>query len=399
MQRDAQMEFNETIKDKLASHENALASAATRSSNAIFRYNETERSKGPRLNFWRDGDRITHSFSFNRYIDKTQVFSNIEDDRISHRIIHVQFLAKTARFIGRVLDLNEDLIESIAYGHDVGHCPFGHEGEKVLDSACERYGIGHFHHNAQSIVFLDQLESTYKQQPGGFPGLNLSLQTLDGILAHNGEIQVREIRPALIEGIEPGELISCFDKALERIIASHETLNLQPITIEGCIVRFVDTISYIGRDIEDTITLGLITREDIPETMLGNSNKTIIDVLVKDLIQNTQESGLSTVAYSEDVHDALKKVYEFNMNHIYKHPWLRQKIEAIPAQMDTLFEQACVDLDHQNEDSPVYLNHVNLIGRDYLHEHEATPAIIARDFVAGMTDHFFKKLASQLDTS
>jgi len=393
------MEFNETIKDKLLCKENALASVAARSSNAIFKHVENERLQGPRLDYWRDGDRIIHSFSFNRYIDKTQVFSNIEDDRISHRVIHVHFLAKIARFIGRVLDLNEDLIEAIACGHDIGHCPFGHEGEKVLDRACERHGIGHFHHNAQSIVFLDQLdqlESNYMQQVDKFPGLNLSLQCLDGILAHNGEIHVRELHPASIEGMEPGEIIASFDASVERIIASHETIDLQPITMEGCIVRFVDTISYIGRDIEDAITLGLITREDIPETMLGDSNKTIIDVLVKDLIRNTQESGLSTVSYSEDVHDALKKIYAFNMNHIYKHPALLEKIEMVPAQMEALFEQACNDIEHQDDQSPVFTSHVNLIGRDYLHEHEATPAVIARDFVAGMTDRFFKKLASQI---
>jgi dGTPase len=393
------MEFNDAIKDKLLRKEDELAPVAARSTAAIFKHVESERYEGPRLNYWRDGDRIIHSFSFNRYIDKTQVFSNIEDDRISHRVIHIQFLAKIGRFIGRVLDLNEDLIESIAYGHDVGHCPFGHEGEKVLDAACERHGIGHFHHNAQSVVFLDRLESTYKYQVSGFPGLNLSLQTLDGILAHNGEIHVRELRPALIEGMEPGDVIAGFDDALEKLIASRETIDLQPFTIEGCIVRFVDTISYIGRDIEDAITLGLITREDIPETMLGESNKIIIDVLVKDLIRNTLDSGSSIVAYSEDVHDALKKLYAFNTNRIYKHPILREKIETIPAQMAALFEQACHDLEQGNEESPVFVNHVNLIGRDYLLEHEATPAIIARDFVAGMTDRFFKKLVNQLNTS
>ena len=393
------MEFNETIKEKLLSKENILATAAARSGNAIFKHSEKERSEGPRLNYWRDSDRIIHSFSYNRYIDKTQVFSNIEDDRISHRVIHVQFLAKIGRFIGRVLDLNEDLIEAIAFGHDVGHCPFGHEGEKVLDSLCERHGIGHFHHNAQSIVFLDQLESTYKQQPGGFSGLNLSLQTLDGILAHNGEIHVREMQKVSIEGMETDVIIANFDESLNKILNSHETIDLQPITMEGCIVRFVDTISYVGRDIEDAITLGLITREDIPETMLGTSNKTIIDVLVKDLIHNTQESGLASVAYSEDVHAALEKVYEFSINRIYKHPLLREKIQGIPDQMDALFEQACHDLEQQNEEGPVFVDHVNLIGRDYLHEHEATPAVIARDFVAGMSDRYFKKLANRLDIS
>nr|MDO8111281.1 HD domain-containing protein [Candidatus Sigynarchaeota archaeon] len=385
------------IKQKLLDREIALAPAAARSNRAIFRHTEKERDGGPRLNYWRDSDRIIHSFSFNRYIDKTQVFSNIEDDRISHRVIHVQFLSKISRFISRVLDVNEDLTEAIALGHDVGHCPFGHEGEKVLDRACERHGIGHFHHNAQSVVFLDQLESAYKKQENGFPGLNLSLQTLDGILCHNGEIHTREVVPAQVPGITADDAIAGIDSNLRKMIETKHDIDLQPITIEACIVRFVDTISYIGRDIEDAITLGLITRDDIPDTMLGKSNRIIIDILVKDLIKNTQASELAKVSYSKDVHQALEKLYAFNMARIYKHPVLTEKIKQIPAQIDALFEAVCNDVASQDENSAVFRDHVALIGKDYFDNYIDTPAIIARDFIAGMTDRYFKHLTARTE--
>ncbi len=390
------MTFDSKIMDALLDRERALAPVAARSDTAIYRHEEAGRREGPRLSFWRDSDRILHSFSFNRYVDKTQVFSNIEDDRISHRVIHVQFLAKIGRFIGRVLGLNEDLIEAIALGHDVGHCPFGHEGEKVLDRACARHGIGHFHHNAQSVVFLDQVESAYRNQPNPFPGLNLSMQTLDGILCHNGEVQVREIEPEHVSGQDASQVIARLDANLDKAIRSPKSTDPQPMTTEACIVRFVDTISYVGRDIEDAITLGLITREEIPDTLLGNTNRHMIDILVKDLIKNTQDAGLSKVSYSKDVHQALIVLYEFNMKRIYKHKMLTSKIQDVPGQMDKLFEQACDDVARGNEGAAVFTDHVRLVGRDYLEQNKATPAIIARDFVAGMTDRYFKKVAAAL---
>ncbi|MBN2152482.1 MAG: HD domain-containing protein [Candidatus Lokiarchaeota archaeon] len=390
------MPFEGATTQAMLDRERALAPAASRSAGAIFRWDETSRHEGPRLHYWRDSDRILHSFSFNRYVDKTQVFSNIEDDRISHRVIHVQFLAKIGRFVGRVLGLNEDLIEAIALGHDVGHCPFGHEGEKVLDTACTRHGVGHFHHNAQSVVFLDQVESAYRKGENPFPGLNLSAQTLDGILCHNGEVHVREIGPEPDAGKSPGDAIARLDANLDKAIGAPGSVDLQPMTLEACVVRFVDTISYIGRDIEDAITLGLITRDDIPDTLLGNTNRQVIDILVKDLIKNTMESELSKVAYSRDVHQALLALYDFNTKRIYKHETLASKIQDVPAQMEMLFEQACNDVARGNEGAAVFTDHVRLVGTDYIERYKANPAIVARDFVAGMTDRYFKRLVASL---
>ncbi len=165
------------------------------------------------------------------------------------------------------------------------------------------------------------------------------------------------------------------------------------MTIEACIVRFVDTISYIGRDIEDAITLGLITRDDVPGTVLGSTNRQIIDILVKDLIHYTETSGFTRVAHGKEVHQALLELYDFNMERIYKHEMLASKIKDVPVQIEAMFEQALDDIVHRREQARVYRDHVDLIGREYLEKNKGTPAIIARDFVAGMTDRYFTTLA------
>ena len=141
-----------------------------------------------RNEFSRDADRILHSTAYTRYMDKTQVFSLFNNDLITHRGLHVQFVAKIARTIGRALKLNEDLIEAIALGHDLGHVPFGHTGERYLSNICVENGLGYFHHNVQSVRVLRELEKHGK-------GLNITIQVLDGILCHNGEILSKRYVP------------------------------------------------------------------------------------------------------------------------------------------------------------------------------------------------------------
>lgn len=166
--------FNE-MKEKMNLREQVLSEKACKSNDGIRIKNEEDQDIRPM--FFRDIDRIIHSMAYTRYIDKTQVYSFVENDHITHRVLHVQLVSKIARTIGRCLNLNEDLIEAIALGHDLGHTPFGHMGEKFLDEICIREGIGHFCHNAQGVRVLKDIE-----------GINITLQTLDGILAHNGEI-------------------------------------------------------------------------------------------------------------------------------------------------------------------------------------------------------------------
>lgn len=175
----------EQIKIDMIKQEETLSQYACKSKDSILLKEDINpKDNELRLVFSKDADRIIHSMSYARYIDKTQVYSFIQNDHITHRVLHVQLVSKIARTIGNILNLNLDLIEAMALGHDVGHTPFGHMGESFLNDICIKENIGYFRHNAQSVRALKDIEE-----------LNISLQTLDGILTHNGEMLQSEYRP------------------------------------------------------------------------------------------------------------------------------------------------------------------------------------------------------------
>ena len=232
-----------------------LSPRASFSDNARRRRPDETADRDHRQSFAVDTDRILHSLAFTRYIDKTQVFYLIKNDHITHRVLHVQLVSRIARTIGRHLGLNEDLIEAISLGHDLGHAPFGHDGEAYLSRLCVAHDIGHFVHAAASVEFLERIER--KGQ-----GLNLTLQVLDGIFTHNGELD----QAALV--LDPELTFEEFDRRLQAKLAD-PTLDFMPMTHEGCVVRLADTISYIGRDIEDAIRLNLVQRSDLPVECTG----------------------------------------------------------------------------------------------------------------------------------
>ncbi len=257
------------LKARLDRREKTCFCALACSSNAAVRrhrepFSETEY----RLAFSADADRILNSMAFSRYPDKTQVFSLINNDHLTHRILHVQMVDKVARTIGRYLELNTDLIEAASLGHDIGHTPFGHDGERFLSRLTRANATGAFHHNIQSIQFLDRVERKGK-------GWNLSLQTLDAIVCHNGEVHGTKLYP------EPRTTFDDFDDLLAALKTGVKT-DAVPMTLEGCVVRMADTISYIGRDLEDAIRLGLVFRDQVPEesrTLLGKTQGKILSRL------------------------------------------------------------------------------------------------------------------------
>lgn len=351
-----------------------FSSAATCSEKGIRRRPVNDPDEGYRQSFSLDADRILHSRAYARYIDKTQVFSLIQNDHITHRVLHVQLVSKIARTIGRFLRLNEDLIEAIALGHDIGHTPFGHEGERYLSALCQTAGIGHFSHNVQSIQFLDHVERKGK-------GWNLCLQTLDGILCHDGEIHNQSLRP------QPDKDFSTLDA---EVAAKRKTpaLQLIPMTLEGCVVRMADTIAYIGRDLEDAIRLGLLCREDIPVSIskvLGDTNGTIVYRLVTDIIQNSYEEG--GVSFSPEFSDALKRLKDFSFHRIYTHPENRRHSTAIRERFTRLFETCLADLSTENVKSDIFSGFLADMSPDYINSHSS--AEIVRDYIAGMTDRYF----------
>ena len=348
-----------------------LSKFATKSSNGVRRRREKE---DYRTTFFRDTDRILHSQAYTRYIDKTQVFSLFENDLITHRGLHVQFVSKIARVIGRALRLNEDLIEAIALGHDIGHPPFGHEGEQYLSDLCKENGIYSFHHNVQGVRFLDVMEKRGD-------GLNLTLQVLDGILCHDGEVHTEYLKPNWDKSWHS------LDKEMEERTKRKE-VNLVPMTLEGCVVKFADVFSYVGRDIEDAIIVKLIKRKDLPEdcvATLGNTNSKIIDTLVTDLIENSLESD--RLSLSRDVSEALKKLKQFNYEKIYLNPKIKSQSNKIQKMFRFVFETFLVDIKRENKSSWIFEHFLKNMKSKYIENNN--PAEIVRDFIAGMTDDYF----------
>ncbi|MBC2698409.1 MAG: HD domain-containing protein [ANME-2 cluster archaeon] len=355
------------------SRENLLSEFATKSSDGIRRIEEPDEV---RSKFFRDSDRIIHSKAYTRYIDKTQVFYLFENDHITHRVLHVQLVSKIARQIGRALDLNEDLIEAIALGHDIGHAPYGHEGETYLSELCQSHGIGEFHHNVQSVQFLDKIENQ-----------NLTLQVLDGILSHDGESYNQVLTP------NRNKSWDILDKEIEAKI--NENIELTPMGLEGCVVRISDMISFVGRDIEDAITVGLITREQVPEScaeVICNNNRDIINTLVIDIIENSY--GMDFIKFSSEVWQALEKLRDFNMEMIYTSPRLKTQSAKIKRMYEFMYETFLNDLKSKNLDSNIYNHHINYYKTGYSSRF-SEPEIV-RDFLAGMTDKYFNNTFKEL---
>jgi dGTPase len=282
--------------------------------------------------------------------------------------------SKISRTIGRFLRLNEDLIEAVALGHDIGHCPFGHDGEAYLSDLCEAHGIGPFQHNLQSARFLEKIEKKGR-------GWNLTLQTLDGIVCHDGEIHSHELSP------EPDKTFDRFDQDIAKKQVDL-SLPLTPMTLEGCVMRMADTISYIGRDIEDAIRLNLIKRDQLPRVCverLGKTNGTIVYTLVTDLIKNSYDKP--SIAFSHQVSEALKILRKFNLNRIYLNSKIKSDSGKIKDIFHNLFDRYIRDLEAGNEDSIIF--------KEYLHDmsdayrSNSQHAEVVRDFIAGMTDQYF----------
>ncbi|MCX5889854.1 MAG: HD domain-containing protein [Deltaproteobacteria bacterium] len=358
-----------------------LSPYASRSVQASRRCFEERIARGHRQEFAVDADRILHSRAYTRYIDKTQVFYLVDHEHISHRVLHVQLLSKIARTIGKFLRLNEDLLEAIALGHDIGHPPFGHDGERILSDICQAHGIGPFLHSIQGVRFLDRLEKNGR-------GLNLSLQVLDGILSHDGETHLERLAP------QQDKTFADLEEEIRTKMAD-PNLSLKPMTLEGCVVRLADTISYIGRDLEDAITLNLVHREELPAEVvarLGRTNGAIVYALVTDLISHSFDKNY--VGYSPEVGALLKQLKEFNYQRIYDSPRIKSETPKIEALFDRLFQRFLADVAAARRDSPIWTDFLAPMEPAYLESHQ--PAEIVRDFLSSMTDAYFLRTSQEL---
>jgi len=368
-------EILKNIKEQLRlSEKDRFSPYATLSTQAVRRRDEPEIIDSHRDNFSIDTDRILHSLAYSRYIDKTQVFYLIKNDHITHRVLHVQLVSKIGRTIGRLLRLNEDLIEAIALGHDIGHTPFGHDGERFLSDLSQKYGLGNFLHNVQGVRFLEEIERKGV-------GWNLSLQVLDGILCHNGEVH----NPALYP--DKDKDFRRFEEDIKKVTKDPDA-PIYPMTTEGCTVRMADTISYIGRDIEDAIRLGLIKRDEMPadcRRILGETNGTIVYTLVEDLIAESLEKP--SLSFSPEVAHALKRLKDFNQEFIYTNTKAKNQTDKLRLMFEMLFDKYHKDLNAGNDNSVIFKEFLDGMSSHY---RDSTPlSMIVRDFIAGMTDDYF----------
>lgn len=350
---------------------------ATLSSDAIRRYDR--KKEDIRSPYSRDADRILHSRAYARYIDKTQVFSLLENDHITHRVLHVQLVSKISRTVGRSLHLNEDLLEAIALGHDIGHIPFGHFGEKCLSSICKREGIGSFKHNIQGVRFLDEIEN-----------LDLTHQVLDGILCHDGESNATTLSPTPIPRDHAFELLE------DRCRAASAGDEMIPSTPEGCVVRFSDTIAYIARDLRDATEVGLIegfgALPDDIRSALGEDETEIINRLTLDLMASSAGSDGGTIGFSEEIGDALIRLKRFNYDQIYEHPKTRSQDPIIRKMFEEVFSSLKNDLEDEQKMSKIFTDFLDTPWLSEEYRASISPAGAVRDFIAGMTDRYFERL-------
>lgn len=364
----------EEIRNKMLTHEKDIGKYGTLDSAAI-RLKKEEKDIRPE--YFRDIDRIIWSKSYFRYMDKTQVFTIKDNDHISRRMSHVQMVSKIARTIGRALSLNEDLIEAMSLGHDLGHVPFGHLGETYLNELSEKHNEGVFMHNVQSVRNLMNLEKNGK-------GLNITIQVLDGILCHNGELILDEYRPVKKTKDE-------FLKEYENCYKSKENIiSLRPMTLEGCVVRISDVISYIGQDIEDAITMNILDPKELPESImeiLGNNNGDIVTTLVLDIIENSMNKPYITM--SKEKMKALNDLQKFNYENIYYKVLTDEQKKHYKEMFEIVFEKNLEYLKKEDKEKDIHKIYLKNMTEEY--KNNTTKERIVIDYIAGMTDDYFTK--------
>lgn len=350
---------------------------------ALRRDSERDKATVLRPPFVRDIDKIMHCPYYNRYADKTQVLSFYKNDDITRRGLHVQLVSRIARTIGSALGLNLDLIEAIALGHDIGHTPFGHAGETFLDELLFENTGNHFSHNIHSIRVLDKI----------FP-YNISLQTLNGIAAHDGEMELSEYKPKPLQSFEE------FDCEIEKCYKDKKYIKkLAPCTLEGCVMRISDIIAYLGKDRQDAMRTGIADSDIYENGALGITNAEIINNLIVNIVENSY--GKPYIKMDEEHFNALKKAKSDNYELIYKAPEVDDILHtSIKPMMQKMYERLLHDLLDGTKKSPISTHHIAYINKVYYKREQpytaTEPNMIVADYIASMTDDYFIDLYEHL---
>ena len=353
---------------------------------AVRRNPDRDKNSVLRPAFVRDAEKILHLPLYNRYNDKTQVFSFYHNDDITRRGLHMQLVSRIARNIGRMLGLNLDLIEAISLGHDVGHTPFGHMGESYLSELLYAETGRYFNHNVHSTRVLDIL---YRR--------NVSLQTLDGILCHNGEFELKEYRPSYSLTFEE------FDEKVEKCYTdgSKAIKKLIPSTLEGCVVRICDIIAYIGKDRQDAVKAKLLPDDTVfTSEHIGSSNADLINNLTVDIVNNSL--GKDFIKLSPEAFEGLSAAKRENREYIYMNKnEERQLNDTVKPMFREVYYRLLDDLHCRDTSSVIYKHHIDAVCEgcrnyeDWDYSAEEPNRIVA-DYIASMTDDYFIELYKHL---
>ena len=357
-------------------HAGGLSPFACRDEEAMRRDPAHDKATALRPPFIRDADKILHCPFYNRYADKTQVFSFYKNDDITRRGLHVQLVSRIARTLGRALGLNLELIEAIALGHDIGHTPFGHAGEAILDELLLAHAGRRFSHNIHSVRVLD----------GIFP-YNITLQTLCGIAAHDGELELAEYRPRPLAGVED------FDALMDECARDKAVVKrLAPSTLEGCVVRISDIIAYLGKDRQDARRAHLAEDGTFAGGVIGVNNAEIINNLTVNLVANSY--GQPYLKLDEAHFAALQEAKRENYALIYRNEAVRRQIdETVKPMMAAMYDCLLDDLKAGREDSPIFTHHIRTVDAAHYERRApyaaSDPDQIVVDYIASMTDDYF----------
>ncbi len=330
----------------------------------------------------RDVDKILHSPYYNRYTDKTQVFSFYKNDDITRRALHVQLVSRIARSIGAALNLNLDLIEAIALGHDIGHTPFGHAGERYISEVLNAETGRFFNHNVHSVRVLD-----------GIFQHNLTLDTLDGIITHNGEFEMSEYFPV------PMNDFDAFDKMVESCYVDEtNVIKIIPSTLEGCVVRVCDIIAYLGKDRQDAIRAKLEPSYS-SDIGIGTVNAEIINNLEVNIIEHSY--GKPYIMLDKEHYLGLKEAKRVNYEQIYRIEKISNVLETtVKPMMQRMYCKLLKDLKEGNTASPIFKHHIDFVNDNHYRTAgpylETEPNQIVVDYMASMTDDYCAELYEYL---
>lgn len=331
--------------------------------------------RGP---FERDGQRILYSDAFKRLKRKTQVFYEPENDHICTRLDHTLQVASIAETICIELGLNIELARAIAYGHDLGHAPFGHTGEEALDELCIEKGLGTFMHEANSLRVVDKMRELHGDK------LNLTYEVRDGIVCHCGEKREQMITP------QREKDVTLVDANAARV--------QRPYTLEGCVVRYADRIAYLAADLQDALELRIIRKKDVPDKVrkcLGIDSGQIIDEVTRDIIRESM--GNDYIATSEKIFDSLDELYRFSAERIYQSDRIIRVKEDAKYKIKRLFNEFLQALNNTDRarnktlkkryTSSCHQEFFNFVNRTQ-YGYSELPEQIVLDYISGMTDNF-----------